>query len=440
MLGVYENWLRTHNLVPTYPWDGSDFSEWDTGDEANVGLGLPLPSSLEPTSLSFANRDALGVALRNRLTTLQTAIDDTRAGDLQEIVRAPYSQRFWGYLKWASLIVRRFDGELVDFHPPLAYDRDGTILSAIPFLDFVNGTHWRWHDFSGNHAQPYSGAVTPIGTITPGWSSPVGQRAAAAATAPATQNVEFLRFHRDHIQMFHNWLARTGQPEVSHINMLSVWTGTFGSPSNRGWPPDAAGNPTTWTPTDNPPWTNDEADTGSQRLRDFATAATLAGNAMGTYHAEGHNSNPDITHPLQNNYHYRFFAWHQFLDHQWFVRAPGFARWNSTTKQRERVFRPVRVTDGAAWPGMNALTIVRDTSAAADSVSPANAVDGISLATGGGTVRMQMRVTVTVAMAVKMHLVAPQAPEHVQPKADQHDADGEFQPAGQVFRNRRLQN
>jgi len=429
ILGVFEDWLRAHNLPPIYPYNGSNLTEWDSGDDANAGLGLPLPSNLQPTSLTFASQEALGVALRDRLIQMQTSSNLGYSADLEHRVKAPYSQRFWGYLKWASLIVRRYDSELVDFRPPLLYDRDGTILSAIPFLNFVNGTHWRWHDFYGNHGQPLRPTITPRGTITPGYLSPVGQRAAAAATNLAAnaaanaaaaipgatrdtinaaanavltvgdriaQNEEFLRFHRDHIQMFHNWLARTGQPQLRHINMLSVWTGDFNSTANRGWPPDGAGNPSTWVETYNRPWTNNESDPiGGARLRDFTTPAALAGAAlagvveMGTYHAAGHNNNPDIRHPLRNNYHYRFFAWHQFLDLQWFVRAPRFARWNATNGLRERVFRPVLVTTGVPWPGMPALTIVRDPSAPADVVSPANAVSGVDLATGAGTLRMQ---------------------------------------------------
>lgn len=79
VLGVFENWLRTHNLPPIYPWDGSNFSEWDTGDEMNVGLGVPLPSNLRPTSLSFTSPDALGVALRDRLLSLQTRTDGNQS-------------------------------------------------------------------------------------------------------------------------------------------------------------------------------------------------------------------------------------------------------------------------------------------------------------------------------------------------------------------------
>ena len=393
LLTLYENWLAANNLPPAYPYDGSNLSQWDSEDEANVGAGLPLPANLQPASITFATREALGVALRDRLIQMQT---DPQSADLQERVKAPYSHRFWGYLKWASLIVRRWDGELVDFQPPLVYDRDGTILSAIPFLNFVNDAHWSWHDFVGSHGLtffPDDPLISPRGTITPGYSSPVGQRAAAIATTPNAQNEEFLRFHRDHIQMIHNWLARTGQPQLPAINMLSVWTGTFGDPGNRGFPPTGAGNPSTWVETYNRPWVNNEVDVGSPRLRDFATPAALAGAAMGTYHAQGHNSNPDIRHPFKNNYHHRFFAWHQFLDNQWFFRAPRFARWNAATRLRERLFRPVLMTgSGVPWPGMTALTITRDLTVAADAVAPANAISGLNLTTGSGTLRMQFVV------------------------------------------------
>jgi hypothetical protein len=267
-------------------------------------------------------------------------------------------------------------------------------LSAVPFLNLVNSAHWRWHDFSGNHSLPFTGddpVTSPVGTITPGYSSPVGQRASANATTPAGQSVEFLRFHRDHIQMIHNWLARTGQSQIRAINMLSVFI-AWNHPDNRGWPPDGAGNPSTWTPAYNRPWANTEAQEagpGSPRLRDFTTPAALAGSAMGTYHAQGHNSNFDIRHPFKNNYDYRFFAWHGFLDDQWLFRAPRFARWDPATGLRERVFRPVSFAGGAPWPGMTAMTIVRDPLVAQDAVSPSGSIQNVDLTTGAGTLRME---------------------------------------------------
>ena len=56
VLGVFETWLRAHNLPPIYPYDGSNLTEWDLGDIVNIGLGLPLPSNLQPTTLTFASQ------------------------------------------------------------------------------------------------------------------------------------------------------------------------------------------------------------------------------------------------------------------------------------------------------------------------------------------------------------------------------------------------
>lgn len=405
MLGVYEAWQAARSLPPIYPWDGSDYSQWDPEDRANAGVGIALPAALNPTNLTLANEDALGVGLRDRLVTLQTAF--SLAGDLQDAVKAPYSHRFWGYLKWASLIVRRFNGELVDFDPPLLYDRDGTILTAIPFLNFVNDAHWNWHDFDGMHSLPFD-LLSPRGEITPGYSSPVGQRAHANATTMAGQAEEFLYFHRDHVKMFHNWLARTGQSEVRGINLLSVFT-TFGAPTNRGWPPnDGAADPDDWIPTDNPPWTNaeEDSDDGSPRLLDFTTRAALAGPALGAYHAQGHNSNFDIRHPFMNNYVPRFFAWHQWLDDQWRFREPRFSTYDAATGRHTRIFRPVLVTTGTQWPSRNSLTVVRDPAAAADALAPMGSVGGIDFGSGEGTLRMQFIAADTYGRALRLDVTA----------------------------------
>jgi len=86
MLGLYEAWQASHSLPPVYPWDGTDYSQWDPDDRFNAGLGIGLPPALDPTNLTFANEDALGVGLRDRLEALQTAPPSNRPGDLQDDV------------------------------------------------------------------------------------------------------------------------------------------------------------------------------------------------------------------------------------------------------------------------------------------------------------------------------------------------------------------
>ena len=50
-------------------------------------------------------------------------------------------------------------------------------------------------------------------------------------------------------------------------------------------------------------------------------------------------------------------------------------------------------------------------------------------------VKMKMRRAIAVPMLMEMHAVAPQPPQHMHPEPDQHDADGGFQRAREMFGN-----
>ena len=69
---------------------------------------------------------------------------------------------------------------------------------------------------------------------------------------------EFIRFHRDHVELFSRWLARTGQPAARGINLYN---------NNTGWPGSNSGNPSTWTEADDDPWINTETGDTDNNLR-----------------------------------------------------------------------------------------------------------------------------------------------------------------------------
>src|ERR1700730_12208833 len=54
----------------------------------------------------------------------------------------------------------------------------------------------------------------------------------------------------------------------------------------------------------------------------------------------------------------------------------------------------------------------------------------------GMAVRMEVNRAVAMTMAVKMHAVAPQPPQHMCAEADQHDTDGGFQRPRPMFGDR----
>ena len=54
---------------------------------------------------------------------------------------------------------------------------------------------------------------------------------------------------------------------------------------------------------------------------------------------------------------------------------------------------------------------------------------------GAMTVSVKVHRTRSVPMAVKMYPIPAQPVEHIQTKSDEHDANGKFETAGNVFRH-----
>lgn len=353
MLPAFKTWLASESLPPITAWDGTRPAPWDSFED------IPLPLSLAGGFPGIASLEDLGAALRDRLGTVATG-----AHELGGPEKAPFSWRYWGYVEWARLIRSKFEGIPV-VPPAVLYDRDGTPLSAIPFHDVYNQCHWRWH------------LDPPASGPTPGFTSSAGQLAGSGGVG-MTPGEEFIKFHHDHNEIYFRWLERLGQPAVRPINM------------SQGWPrPSQAGSdPSLWTEPDSDPWINAEGGDVDNNLK-AKTSVNQIGSTIGGFHVSGHGTNTDLGSITHNNYVPRFFAWHGSIDGQWWWREPRFARWNATTGLRERVFRPVLST-GADWPGMHALTLVREPSSPADVISPTDGVSGLDLITGAGTLEVKL--------------------------------------------------
>jgi hypothetical protein len=367
MLPAYESWLAAHNLPPIVPWNGTRPAPWDPSQD------IPLPPALDGSFTGVTTLGQLGDALAARYTTVAGT-----AAEIFGLEKAPFSHRYWGFVRWAKEMRDRFNG-LIVLPAPQLYDRDGTKLSAIPFLDAFNELHWRWH------------LDPPASGPTPGLTSSAGQRAGEGGVG-MSPGEEFIKFHHDHNAILFEWLARAGEPAVRPINMGSGWP----------LPAQAASNPSAWTEPDDDPWINVEGGDTDLHLQAKATIADI-GNTV--THGSGHGNNTDIGSLIHNNYSQRFFAWHGWIDNQWWWREPRFARWDATTGLRERLFRPELQT-GGPWPGLAALTIVREPGSAADVVSPANAVGGLNLATGAGTLRMRFYVKDPYGRTLTLKLMA----------------------------------
>lgn len=380
MLSAYESWLASNNLPPVTVWDGVIPRPWDPSDN------VPLPVELDGSFTGVSSVDDLGEALRDHWNTVAL-----KADELPGLIKAPFSYRYWGYMKWAQHLRNRFNGG-IPIPPATMYDRDGTILSAIPFTDVYNELHWRWHNAGGSVPTDLPADVTP------GFKTSVGQRARAGGVGMSSGE-EFIRFHRDHIELFSRWLDRTGQQPVRGRNMYNN--------NSDGWPgTDNPGSPSTWIEADTDPWINDEAgDTDNNLLDDMTDVNDLGNENLGSVHGSGHTRNTDIRPIRHNNYVPRFFTWHGWIDNQLWWREPRFARWDAVTGLRDRVFGPVLNT-GADWPGMNAITIVRDPDAPEDSISPVNALSSVDLSTGAGTLRMKFLVKDSYDRPVALRLKA----------------------------------
>ena len=369
MLAALDAWLASQGLPPVTPWDGVVRAPWDSAQN------LPLGSDLDGTFTGITTVEQLGQVLRDRYSQVATV-----SAELSGLLKAPFSHRYWSYMKWSRDMRTRFLGMPV-FPTGWVYDREGTILSAQPFLDTFNDLHRNWHVGS-----------TPSGQVTPGFTSTAGQRS-LRGLASITPPEEFLRFHREHMELFFRWLARTGQPPPLPIDM-----GLTG-----GWPPVPGSPP--WTPPS--PWAEDETvvTTAPGAPLSGETSEADIGSIEVGYHVAGHGENTDIGPLSHNNYVPRFHNWHGWIDSQWWWREARFAQSIPATGERTHVFRPV-LDDDSDFPGLTAVSIVRNPAAAADTIYPANAVGGLDLTTGAGTLRMKMYVHDPYGRTLRMRLTA----------------------------------
>jgi hypothetical protein len=115
MLPAYEAWTSAEGLPPVTPWDGTRRAPWDSTED------FPPGPDLDGSFTGIATLNALGSALSTRYDNVAAV-----ARELNGKLKAPFSYRFWGYLKWAWTMRERFLGHQV--FPTGVVDRDGTII------------------------------------------------------------------------------------------------------------------------------------------------------------------------------------------------------------------------------------------------------------------------------------------------------------------------
>jgi hypothetical protein len=379
LLWQFEAWRAEHGFVRVRPWDGSE----DLGRPTVAGISAPgevFPwnppggpgPALDPR-LSAARTTAqlqadfggtgptavgaVGAAIRAHWAAVQADLSPAGSLDIADSDTAPYSLRFWGFMKWAQTIRSRLLGIPV-FAIPIVYDADGVPLTDVEFLDLFN----RWHNFWHTGSPPATLVTSQaIGNPFAPSHSPFGQLL-SRMTLPG----EFLWFHRELLGTYDAWRRRGGMPPVGryrpeHLHFHD--TTVNGTPVPEAEiPTDAAG----------------ELAVIKDRVRHFNTLNALANQLEFTVHGDGHLApgSEDIADIFTNNYSPRFFGWHRWIDYCWEVRQP-----------RLDAFRVV-ASDGVDYDDV--ITIVRPTPAP-DRIEPANAVTGIA-ADGRGSLWVDYQV------------------------------------------------
>lgn len=375
MLHRYEAWHSKYFQPPVRPWDGQ--SAMDAEQSATVPGSGPLPGTT----------GALGTSVRQYYNSTFRA---TLTNELADEVKAPYSYRYWSFIRWASDLRRRVLGQPV-FHVHKVFDRDGTVLSEKDFTDIFHQVHHVWH---------------PNGPVGSGWTQPtpfhrtsVGQHIGKKEISRTQVGAEFFTFHRDHIGVFDRWLGRTGQDPIQPMNAcahdtdpndpppLGVDADFSGHPHIESWsatPPDVVFNDvhTTYWESDLGEFAN-LGEMGQLFATDFNQFGIISvpGVSDTGYHGTGHVLNADLAPPVDNNHSPRFFAWHGFNDAVRRIKR----------EPQLQAFRFVQ-TDGSAFPDPGTMTILRDLLTNTDSVEPPAGVTGLVLATGQGTVRVLLNV------------------------------------------------
>lgn len=374
MLARYEAWRSKYFQPPLRPWDGQ------SAMEAEQSVTVPGAGQLPATT------EDLGTSVREYYNgTFRILLTD----ELADEVKAPYSYRYWAFMKWASDLRKRVMGQPV-IHVHKVFDRDGTVLSEKDFTDIFHQVHHIWH---------------PNGPIGGGWTEPtpffktsVGQHNGKKEISRTQVGAEFFRFHRDHIGLFDRWLEKMGQDTIQSINTCAHDTDPNDPPPS-GVDADFSGYPHIEDWSTNPPdvilndvhttyWESDLdefanlGEMGQLFATDFNqfSIINVSGVSDTGYHGTGHVLNADLRPPVDNNHSPRFFAWHGYNDDVWVKREPRF-----------NTFQLLQ-SDDSDFPEPGTLTILRDLISNSDTVEPTLGVAGIDLATGQGTLRVKVNV------------------------------------------------
>ena len=320
LLQLYEHWRNLHGLRPIEPWDGTRLRPWLPANSNPSVPALLAGKSLRHFEDAYTRwtgawepLDALGNAIESYFEDLRRhhiwsrpkgggKLRLYRHNELNNIEVAPYSIRFWGFMKWADERRRTLAGETVEPYP---HDED----SDITFMDGFNQDHFPWHDDVFGNGR------------CPSWDNQFGLRAQQKyAMGTYGFGLEFLEFHGDLLAVYNRWLERVGMPATetwragpdpwvpgvhhsAHILKQVGW-GDWGFGGTNGKPLD----PRVYA-----------ADLYDENLSAFDSGSEMGayfegGQGFTAFHGAGHIERCDIRDVYTNNYSLRFFHWHQWID------------------------------------------------------------------------------------------------------------------------------
>ncbi len=314
LLQIYEHWRAHAGMRPIQPWDGRSLRPWLPSTD-----NPQIPSSLSGDLGGFRNAythfnpeyeqfwrrlDALGNAVEGYFHQIRQhqvwSRPDERVplrlyylNELNNIETAPYSIRFWGFLKWAEKLRRK----LFDL-PDDEYPHDE--FSDIEFLDEFNQHHFPWHD-----------DVFGLGTC-PRIDDQFGQRRRYIYPMGSQgYGYEFMLFHRDLLESHRQWRQRLGYPDIptwhpgrNHSSYILKYA--FGGPWGLG-----GTNGQVLDAKDVAPELLDPDLSSFQTVAELGVYLDSCGIR---YHGTGHVQDCDIRDVYTNNYSIRFFGWHQWID------------------------------------------------------------------------------------------------------------------------------
>jgi hypothetical protein len=352
LLRQYEAWRMEHRYTQVRPWNGTEalgrvpdanipspgrVLPWLSGAGAGPYLDLRLSEVSTADSLQAAfgagNVAALGAAIRAHWDAVRN-FPTPGASEIHDDATALYSIRFWGFMKWASMLRDRLLG-VTEQVAPIVYDADGVPLSDIEFMDAANRWHMIWHEgeiaCSGATSEAANNPFAPL-------DSSFGQFCGRSGLPG-----ESLRFHRDLLNTYDAWRQRAGMPVVQRWNPASLdhfhELVAYEESTLRQVLPEQ-------------PISNDfltQYQIIKERVGHFNTLEALDEYLQIGLHTVEHDiperTVTDIFDINTNIYSLRLIAWHRWIDYLWEVRQPRLDSLRVVT------------SDGIDYPGV--LTIVR---------------------------------------------------------------------------------